>query len=169
MPLVPFMTNQFALRCSNTAFWNDFNIARDLMANFKVFRYNLIFYWLLVYFHWKQKIFMKWWLTFNLYSKKYFLSVSLLSYFFYTKFWYFHNWFFMAKLIPAWHIKTADTFQDFLIAEHMKPRMHMLKISISSQKHVIVRPTKTPKSADTKCQFLTFKVNFLCQKLSESF
>ena len=86
MPLVLFMTNQFALRCSNTAFWNDFNIARDLMANFKVFRYNLIFYWLLVYFHWKQKIFMKWWLTFNLYSKKYFLSMSLLSYFFTQKF-----------------------------------------------------------------------------------
>ena len=51
----------------------------------------------------------------------------------------------------------------------MKPCMHILEISISSQNRVIVRPTKTPKSADKKCQFLTFKVNFLCQKLSESF
>ena len=62
-----------------------------------------------------------------------------------------------------------DTFQDFLIAEHMKPCMHILEISISSLNHGIVRPTKTPKSANKKCQFLTFKVNFLCQKLSESF
>ena len=44
-----------------------------------------------------------------------------------------------------------DTFQDFLIAEHMKPRMHILEISISSLNHVIVRPTKTPKVADKKC------------------
>jgi hypothetical protein len=44
-----------------------------------------------------------------------------------------------------------DTFQDFLIAEHMKPRMHILEISISSLNHVIVRPTKTPKLADKKC------------------
>ena len=29
--------------------------------------------------------------------------------------------------------------------------------------------TKTQKSADQKCRFLTFKVNFLCQKLSETF
>ena len=44
-----------------------------------------------------------------------------------------------------------DTFQDFLIAEHMKSHMHILKISISSLNHVIVRPTKTPKLADKKC------------------
>ena len=41
-----------------------------------------------------------------------------------------------------------DTFQDFLIAEHMKPRMHTLEISISSLNHANVRPTKTPKLAD---------------------
>ena len=57
----------------------------------------------------------------------------------------------------------VDTFQDFLITEHMKLCMHTLEISISSQNHVIVRPNKTPKSADKKCQFL------LCQKLSKSF
>ena len=50
----------------------------------------------------------------------------------------------------------------------MKPGMHILEISISSL-HVIVWPTITPKSADKKCQFLTFKVHFLCQKLFESF
>ena len=44
-----------------------------------------------------------------------------------------------------------DTFQDFLITEHMKPRMHILEINISSLNHVIVRPTKTPKLADKKC------------------
>ena len=73
---------------------------------------------------------------------------------------------YMFTKVELW---TLDTFQDFLIAEHMKPCMHILEISISSLNHVIVRPTKTPKSADKKCQFLTFKVNFLCQKLSESF
>ena len=62
-----------------------------------------------------------------------------------------------------------DTFQYFLISEHIKPRMHLLEIGISSLNHFVVRPTKAPKSADIKCQFLTFKVTFLCQKLSESF
>ena len=33
----------------------------------------------------------------------------------------------------------------------MKPRMHLLEISISSLNHVIVRPTKTPKLAHKKC------------------
>ena len=28
------------------------------------------------------------------------------------------------------HDSTVDTFQDFLIAEHMKPRMHILEMSI---------------------------------------
>ena len=45
----------------------------------------------------------------------------------------------------------VDTFQDFLIAVHMKPRMDILEISISSLNHVNVRPTKTPKLADKKC------------------
>ena len=44
----------------------------------------------------------------------------------------------------------VDTFQEFLIAEHIKPRMHILEISILSLKCVVVRPTKTPKSADKK-------------------
>ena len=62
-----------------------------------------------------------------------------------------------------------DTCQDFLIPEHMKPCMHILETSISSLNHFVVRPTKTPKSANKTCQFLTFKVIFLCQKLPESF
>ena len=45
---------------------------------------------------------------------------------------------------------SLDTFQDFLIAEHIKPRMHMLEISILLLKCVVVRPTKTPKTADKK-------------------
>jgi hypothetical protein len=48
-------------------------------------------------------------------------------------------------------ICTLDTFQDFLIAEHMKPCLHLLEISISSLNHVNVRPTKTPKLADKRC------------------
>ena len=54
----------------------------------------------------------------------------------------------------------VDTFQDFF----MKPRMHVLELI--SQKHVIVRPTKTPKSADKKCYF---KVNFLGQEIIRIF
>ena len=51
-----------------------------------------------------------------------------------------------------------DTFQDFLIAKHMKPHMHILEISVSSLNHVVVTPTKTPKLADKKCaQFCHYK------------
>ena len=49
------------------------------------------------------------------------------------------------------NIYILDNFQDFLIAEHMKPGMHILEISISSLNHVFIRPTKTPKLADKKC------------------
>ena len=63
---------------------------------------------------------------------------------------YYAQWSFMFTL-GYYSRCTVDTFQDFLIAEHMKPRMHVLKISISSQNQVIVRPTKTPKLADKKC------------------
>ena len=60
---------------------------------------------------------------------------------------------------PKLSTSTLDTSQDFLIAEDVKPRMHILEISIYSLKHVIVRPTKTPKLGDKKiCLTLTFKV-----------
>ena len=42
----------------------------------------------------------------------------------------------------------VDTFQDYLIAGHVKPCKHVLEISISPLNHVIVRPTKTPKLGD---------------------
>ena len=83
------------------------------------------------------------------------------------------NWHFDRKVVlkEKWvhvhlSIEILDTFQDFLIAEHMKSCTHIMEISISSLNHFVVRPIKTPKSADKKCQFLTFKLN---QKLSESF
>ena len=38
-----------------------------------------------------------------------------------------------------------------LISEHLKPCMHILKVSISSLNHVIDRLTKTPKLAEKKC------------------
>ena len=44
----------------------------------------------------------------------------------------------------------VDTFQDFLIAEHMKPCMHILEISISSINHVIVRPIPKLQNKLTK-------------------
>ena len=59
-------------------------------------------------------------------------------------------WGFKKAKTPLRNIKNLDTFQDFLIAEHIKPSMHILEISILSLKCVVVRPTKTPKSADKK-------------------
>ena len=48
------------------------------------------------------------------------------------------------KMSPApWRQSLViDTVQDFLIKLGIKPRLHILKISIFSQNHVIVRPTK---------------------------
>ena len=48
----------------------------------------------------------------------------------------------------SFHLYLIDTFQDIVIAEHMKPFMHILEISYLIQ--VDVRPTKTPKSAVKK-------------------
>ena len=48
----------------------------------------------------------------------------------------------------TWTLKlasTVDTVQDFLIKLGIKPRLHILKISIFSLNHVIVRPTKIIK------------------------
>ena len=57
---------------------------------------------------------------------------------------------FLIKDFLLWGLSTIDTFQDFFIAEHIKPNMHLLEISILSLKCVVHRPTKTPKSADKK-------------------
>ena len=40
------------------------------------------------------------------------------------------------------HRGRLETFQDFLIELDMKPRMHLVKISIFSLNIVTVRPTK---------------------------
>ena len=88
---------------------------------------------------------------------------------FYLKNWRIPSQIYLEVFTAYFNPYLIDTFQDFLIAEHMKPCMHILEISISPLHHVVVRPTKTPKLADKKCQFLTFKVTFLRQKLSDSF
>ena len=65
----------------------------------------------------------------------------------------------------------VDTFQDLLIAEHMKPHMNILEISISLLNHVNFRPTKTSKLADKKCaQFYNLKGfnNRSYQKMSKT-
>ena len=48
--------------------------------------------------------------------------------------------------------------------DRMKPRMHILKISIFSLNHVIVRPTKIMNNLLKDCKIRTFKVTFWHQK-----
>ena len=62
-----------------------------------------------------------------------------------------------------------DTFQDFLIKLGIKPRRHILEISIFSLNHVIVRPTKIMNNLLKDCKIRTFKVIFQHQKLTEAF
>ena len=50
-----------------------------------------------------------------------------------------------------------------------QPRMHTLEISIFSQNHVIVRPTRIMNNLLKDCQIRTFKVIFQIQKSMESF
>ena len=42
-----------------------------------------------------------------------------------------------------------ESFQDFLIELDMKPRLHLVEMSIFSLNHVIVKPTKLIKEAST--------------------
>ena len=64
----------------------------------------------------------------------------------------------------SFHLYLIDTFQDILIAEHMKPCMHILEISYLIQ--LDVRPTETPKSADKNfAQFYHLK-GFKYHKMS---
>ena len=63
-----------------------------------------------------------------------------------------------------------DTVQDFLIKLGIKPRLHIvLKISIFSLNHVIVRPTKIMNNLLNVCKICTFKFIFRHQKSTESF
>ena len=62
-----------------------------------------------------------------------------------------------------------DTVQDFLIKLGIKPHLHILKISIFSLNHVIIRPTKIMNNLLKVCKICTFKVIFRHQKSTESF
>ena len=62
-----------------------------------------------------------------------------------------------------------DTVQDFLIKLGIKLRLHILKISIFSLNHVIIRPTKIMNNLLKVCKICTFKVIFWHQKSTESF
>ena len=64
---------------------------------------------------------------------------------------------------------TLDTVQDFLIKLGIKPCLHILKISIFSLNHVIVRPNKIMNNLLKVCKVCTFKVIFRHQKSTESF
>ena len=62
-----------------------------------------------------------------------------------------------------------DTVQDFLIMLGIKPRLHILKISIFTLNHAIVRPTKIIKDLLKDRKILIFIVIFQSRKLAESF
>ena len=53
-----------------------------------------------------------------------------------------------------------DTVQDFLIKLGIKPRLHILKISIFSLNQVIVRPTKIMNNLLKDLKILIFEVIF---------
>ena len=57
---------------------------------------------------------------------------------------------------------TLESFQDFLIELDMKPRMHLVKISIFSLNNVTVRPTKIMNNLLEYPKILIFKVIFQC-------
>ena len=59
----------------------------------------------------------------------------------------------------------VESVQDFLIKLDMKPCINLVEISIFSLNHVIVRPTKTPKSADKKMPISDFQSDFSMSKI----
>jgi hypothetical protein len=74
--------------------------------------------------------------------------------------------------IQRWLTCQLDTVQDFLIKLGIKLCLHVLKISILSLNHVIVRPTKIMNKLNNIlkiCKNCTFKVTFQHQKPMESF
>ena len=71
-------------------------------------------------------------------------------------------------LLTYSEICRVETVQDFLIKLGIKPRMHILEISIFSLNHVIVRPTKIINNLLKDCKILTFKVIFQRLKSTES-
>ena len=70
------------------------------------------------------------------------------------------------------HVKAAwlDTVQDFLIKLGIKPLLfHILKISLFSRNHVIVRPTKIMNNLLKVYNICTFKVIFAASKINRIF
>ena len=63
----------------------------------------------------------------------------------------------------------ASQVDDFLIKLGIKPRLHILIISVFSLIYVIVRPTKTMNNLLKVCKICTFKVIFWHKKSTESF
>ena len=63
----------------------------------------------------------------------------------------------------------VETIQDFLIKLDIKPLVHLLKISIFSQKNDLVRLIKIMNNLFKDLKILSFKVIFQCLKLVESF
>ena len=59
-------------------------------------------------------------------------------------------------------ILVIDTFQDFLIKLGIKQHIHILKISIFSLNHIIVRPTKSMNNLLEHLKIQIFKVVFQC-------
>jgi hypothetical protein len=66
-------------------------------------------------------------------------------------------------------VRLIDTIQDFSIKLGIKLRLHVLKISIFSINHVIVRPTKIMNNLLKVCKICTFKVIFRHLNLSDFF
>ena len=71
--------------------------------------------------------------------------------------------------LPSAPTSYLETVQDFLIKLGIKPRMHLLEISIFSINHIIVRPAKIMNNLLKDCKIRTFKVTFQHQKSTESF
>ena len=71
------------------------------------------------------------------------------------------------RSVLRWYL--LDTIQDFLSNFRIKWQLNWVKNSTFPQKNFFGRSTYVLQAAIEKSWFLTFKVNFLCQKLSESF
>jgi hypothetical protein len=69
----------------------------------------------------------------------------------------------------GWDAAKVETVQDFLIKLGIKPLMHLLEISIFSLNEDIIRVNKIMNNLVKDLKILSFKVNFQCLKLVESF
>ena len=76
---------------------------------------------------------------------------------------------FNKSCVAPFTARALDTVQDFLIKLGIKPCLHILKISIFSLNHVIVRPTKIIKQPLQSLQNLYFQSNFLASEINRIF